>query len=68
MVMVAAAGNAESEGCDQNPLPQQSELTDPTGWRSAKTIATPAWFSDYRRAVSASDSAGLPITGQSGSL
>ena len=33
-----------------------------------QTVATPAWFSDYVLAVSATDSAGAPLTGQAASV
>ena len=42
--------------------------TDPLAWNSVQTIATPAWFSDYVLSVSATDSAGAPLTGQAASL
>lgn len=67
-VIITAAGNAGSEGCTgQNPDPFVGG-PDPLGWDSVKTIATPAWFTDYVLAVSATDSFGVPLTGQSASL
>lgn len=67
VVIVTAAGNVHAQGCNgQNPDPLPD---DPSrGWDSVKTIATPAWFSDYVLAVSATDSAGVPATGDAASL
>lgn len=67
VVIVTAAGNLHAQGCNgQNPdaLPG-----DPTrGWAAVKTIATPAWFSDYVLSVSATDSTGVPASGDAASL
>lgn len=67
VVIVTAAGNVHAQGCNvQNPDPLPG---DPTrGWASVKTIATPAWFSDYVLAVSATDSTGVPAGGDSASV
>lgn len=66
VVIVTAAGNAGAQGCTQNPDPLPS---DPhRGWGSVKTVAAPAWFSDYVLAVSATDSTGVPASGQGASL
>ncbi|WP_459981019.1 S8 family serine peptidase, partial [Mycobacterium avium] len=67
VVIVTAAGNVHAQGCNgQNPDPLPG---DPTrGWSSVKTIATPAWFSDYALAVSATDSTGVPASGDAASL
>jgi membrane-anchored mycosin MYCP len=66
VVIVTAAGNAGAQNCSQNPDPLP---TDPhRGWGSVKTVAAPAWFSDYVLAVSATDSTGVPATGQGASL
>lgn len=66
VVIVTAAGNAGAQGCTQNPDPLPS---DPQrGWGSIKTLSAPAWFSDYVLAVSATDSSGVPATGQGASL
>ena len=68
VVIVTAAGNAGTQGCSQNPDPVPADRSDPLGWHSVKTIATPAWFSDYVLAVSATDAMGVPLTGQAASL
>lgn len=67
VVIVTAAGNVHAQGCNvQNPDPLPG---DPTrGWASAKTIVTPAWFSDYVLAVSATDSTGVPAGGDGASV
>lgn len=66
VVIVTAAGNAGAQGCSQNPDPLP---TDPQrGWGSVKTVATPAWFSDYVLSVAATDSTGVPAAGQGASL
>ncbi|HUO40472.1 MAG TPA: S8 family serine peptidase, partial [Mycobacterium sp.] len=67
-VIVTAAGNAGEAGCKQNPDPVPADRTDPLGWNSVTTIATPAWFSDYVLSVSATDSMGVPLSGQAASL
>jgi hypothetical protein len=46
VVIVAAAGNAGTQGCAQNPDPVPADRSDPLAWNSVQTIATPAWFSD----------------------
>jgi len=66
VVIVAAAGNAGAQGCAQNPDPSPADFD--RGWGLVKTVATPAWFSDYVLAVSATDSAGVPASGQAASL
>jgi membrane-anchored mycosin MYCP len=68
VVIVTAAGNAGTQGCAQNPDPLPADRSDPLGWNSVQTIATPAWFSDYVLTVSATDSAGAPLTGQAASV
>ncbi|WP_454561793.1 S8 family serine peptidase [Mycobacterium haemophilum] len=67
-VIVTATGNAGAQGCTQNPDPVPADRADPLGWDSVSTIATPAWFGDYVLAVSATDDAGVPLTGQAASL
>nr|VTP02293.1 putative subtilase-type serine protease precursor [Mycobacterium riyadhense] len=68
VVIVTAAGNAGAQGCTQNPDPVPANSDDPLGWESVSTIATPAWFSDYVLSVSATDTHGVPLTGQAASL
>lgn len=63
-VIVAAAGNAGTQGCTQNPAP----ATGASGWDDVVTIASPAWFDDYVLAVSATDNFGAPLMGQASSL
>ena len=43
VVIVAAAGNAGTQGCAQNPDPVPADRSDPLAWNSVQTIATPAW-------------------------
>jgi membrane-anchored mycosin MYCP len=63
-VIITAAGNAGTQGCTQNPSP----ATGDRGWDGVVTIASPAWFDDYVVAVSATDGAGIPLTGPKSSL
>ncbi|MFT9731132.1 S8 family serine peptidase [Mycobacteroides abscessus] len=65
VLIVTAAGNAGAQGCDQNPTPGPG---DPLGWNSVRTIATPAWFEPWTLAVAATDTVGVPLTGQAASL
>ncbi|WP_330179086.1 type VII secretion-associated serine protease mycosin [Nocardia sp. NBC_01503] len=53
VVVVAAAGNLESQGAckDQNGT---------AGWNSVRTIATPAWFSPYVLSVASVEADGSP--------
>ena len=55
---------SRTQGCTQNPPP----ATGDRGWDNVVTIASPAWFDQYVVAVSATDSAGTPLTGQKSSL
>jgi membrane-anchored mycosin MYCP len=64
VVIVAAAGNAGTQGCTQNPPP----ATGASGWDDVVTIASPAWFDDYVVAVSATDNFGAPLMSQAASL
>ena len=68
VVIVTATGNAGAQGCTQNPDPVPADRADPLGWDSVSTVATPAWFRDYVLTVSATDDAGVPLTGQAASL
>ncbi|MCX4093091.1 type VII secretion-associated serine protease mycosin [Nocardia sp. alder85J] len=55
VVVVAAAGNLESQGaCKQQ--------NGTTGWDSVRTIATPAWFSPYVLSVGSVELDGTPST------
>ncbi|WP_308162852.1 type VII secretion-associated serine protease mycosin [Nocardia alni] len=53
VVVVAAAGNVQSDGAckAQNPG---------TGWNGVQTVATPAWYSPYLLTVAAVDAQGQP--------
>ncbi|MFF3224951.1 type VII secretion-associated serine protease mycosin [Nocardia suismassiliense] len=53
VVVVAAAGNVETDG----PCKNQN---DGTGWGSVTTVASPAWFSPYVLAVGSVDADGKP--------
>ncbi|CAM4515314.1 type VII secretion-associated serine protease mycosin [Nocardia ninae] len=53
VVVVAAAGNVESDG----PCKNQNEGT---GWGAVTTVASPAWFSPYVLAVGSVDADGKP--------
>lgn len=54
VVVVAAAGNFSTQGtCStQNAMPDPDRPLA-TGWDSVRTVATPAWFSDYVLTVGA---------------
>ncbi|WP_305036209.1 type VII secretion-associated serine protease mycosin [Nocardia sp. CS682] len=53
VVVVAAAGNVETDG----PCKNQNEGT---GWGAVTTVASPAWFSPYVLAVGSVDADGKP--------
>ncbi|MEU7766904.1 type VII secretion-associated serine protease mycosin [Nocardia sp. NPDC049190] len=57
VVVVAAAGNLQQNG----PCKAQN---DGVGWSAVRTVATPAWFSDYVLSVAAvdPDGAGSPFS------
>jgi membrane-anchored mycosin MYCP len=65
-VLIAAAGNTANPGCAQNPDIDATDATDPRNWDQVVTVSTPAWFSDYVLAVSATDAAGQPAVDESG--
>ncbi|WP_040834082.1 type VII secretion-associated serine protease mycosin [Nocardia brevicatena] len=44
-LVIAGAGNAGSEGCQQNPDIDPGRPNDPRNWRDVKTISAPGWFS-----------------------
>jgi membrane-anchored mycosin MYCP len=61
VVVVAAAGNFNT----QNMCNTQNAMTDPNqpldaGWRSVRTIASPAWFDDYVLTVGAVTTSAAP--------
>jgi membrane-anchored mycosin MYCP len=61
VVVVAAAGNVESQGlcATQNPV-RDPNLPLVHDWQSVQTIASPAWFSDYVLTVGALTPVGEP--------
>lgn len=63
-VIVAAAGNAGTQGCTQNPPPP----TGASGWDEVVPVASPAKSDDYVLAVSAIDNFGTPLMAQAASL
>ena len=65
-VLVTAAGNTANPGCAQNPDLDATNAADPRNWGQVVTISTPAWFSDYVLAVSATDAVGQPAVDDSG--
>ena len=65
-VLIAAAGNTANPGCAQNPDIDATDAADPRNWDQVVTVSTPAWFSDYVLAVSATDAAGQPAVDESG--
>ncbi|MBN7483445.1 type VII secretion-associated serine protease mycosin [Mycobacteroides abscessus] len=61
VVVVAAAGNVSKNGICQN----QNETKDPNlpieaAWSQVRTVASPAWFSDYVLTVGALNKLGQP--------
>jgi membrane-anchored mycosin MYCP len=68
-VIVTAAGNAGAQGCNvQNPDPIPGDRVDPLGWKSVRTVASPAWFDKFVLTVAATDSTGTPLMGEQASL
>lgn len=61
VVVVAAAGNFNNQGlCKvQNAMPDPN-MPLKSGWDSVRTIASPAWFSDYVLTVGALTTSGEP--------
>ncbi|WP_372992616.1 S8 family serine peptidase [Mycobacteroides salmoniphilum] len=45
VVVIAAAGNADENGCGQNPLFDPLRADDPRDWHQVSTVVTPAWYS-----------------------
>ncbi|ORW17168.1 serine protease [Mycobacterium nebraskense] len=68
VLIVSAAGNQGQDGCAQNPDPIPADTSDPLGWNTVRTIVTPGWYSDYVLTVSATDSQGVPLTGEAASM
>ena len=60
-VIVAAAGNDGEAGCDNNPMEDPLDPSDPRDWHQVKVISSPSWFSDYVLSVGAVDATGAPI-------
>lgn len=65
VVVVAAAGNVNARGAQQGLCQVQNVIGDPnrplhTGWDSVRTIASPAWYSDYVLTVGAVTTAAQP--------
>lgn len=44
VVVVAAAGNADDQGCGQNPLFDPLRADDPRDWHQVSTVVSPAWY------------------------
>lgn len=60
-VVVAAAGNDGEGGCDNNPMYDPLDPSDPRDWHQVKVISSPSWFSDYVLSVGGVDVSGAPI-------
>jgi subtilisin family serine protease len=60
-VIVAAAGNDGEGGCDNNPMYDPLDPSDPRDWHQVKVISSPSWFSDYVLSVGGVDATGAPI-------
>ncbi|MCV7052427.1 type VII secretion-associated serine protease mycosin [Mycobacterium heidelbergense] len=60
-VIVAAAGNDGEGGCDNNPMYDPLDPSDPRDWHQVKVISSPSWFSDYVLSVGGVDAGGAPI-------
>jgi membrane-anchored mycosin MYCP len=65
-VLVAAAGNLGSPGCEQNPDIDATRPADARNWAGVVTISAPAWFSDYVLSVSATGADGQPAVDVNG--
>ena len=56
VVVVAAAGNISSQGlCSAQNEPRDPNLPLADAWNSVRTVASPAWFSDYVLTVGVGD-------------
>lgn len=60
-VIVAAAGNDGEAGCDNNPMYDPLDPSDPRDWHQVKVVSSPSWFSDYVLSVGAVDASGAPL-------
>ncbi|WP_163645974.1 type VII secretion-associated serine protease mycosin [Mycobacterium conspicuum] len=60
-VVVAAAGNDGEAGCDNNPMYDPLNPSDPRDWHQVKVVSSPSWFSDYVLSVGAVDGSGAAI-------
>jgi membrane-anchored mycosin MYCP len=60
-VVVAAAGNDGEAGCDNNPMYDPLDPSDPRDWHQVKFISSPSWFSDYVLSVGAVDASGAAL-------
>lgn len=60
-VIVAAAGNASEDGCNQNPVSVPMAVDGSRDWSGVTTVSSPSWFSDYVLSVGAVDETGAPI-------
>ena len=59
--IVAAAGNDGEAGCDNNPMDDPLDPSDPRDWHQVKVVSSPSWFSDYVLSVGAVDVTGAPL-------
>ena len=60
-VVVTAAGNDGEAGCDNNPMYDPLDPSDPRDWHEVKVISSPSWFSDYVLSVGGIDATGAAI-------
>ncbi|WP_297774071.1 type VII secretion system ESX-2 serine protease mycosin MycP2 [Mycobacterium sp.] len=60
-VVVAAAGNDGEAGCNNNPMYDPLDPSDPRDWHQVKVVSAPSWFSDYVLSVGAVDASGAAL-------
>lgn len=60
-VIVAAAGNDGEAGCNNNPMYDPLDPSDPRDWHQVKIVSAPSWFSDYVLSVGAVDASGAAL-------
>ncbi|AJK80965.1 type VII secretion system ESX-2 serine protease mycosin MycP2 [Mycobacterium avium] len=60
-VVVAAAGNDGEAGCNNNPMFDLLDPSDPRDWHQVKVVSAPSWFSDYVLSVGAVDASGAAL-------